>query len=207
MATGRIPINGTAAIQSTIVDAKGDLIVGTAADTVSRLAVGATNGDVLTVDSAEATGLKYATPAAGGKVLQVVNSLTTTEVSGTTSYVDSGMTATITPTSASSKILVFASICVQCSRASSTNVSINLQLRRGTTTIANYDTRNWIYIEFSSSYTPLIAEAKTLTFMDSPSTTSATTYTIRGQGPESTSSFTFQRNNGPSSLVLMEIGV
>ena len=65
MATGRIPINGTAAIQSTIVDAKGDLIAGTGADAVSRLAVG-TNGHTLVADSSEATGLKWAAPAGGG---------------------------------------------------------------------------------------------------------------------------------------------
>jgi hypothetical protein len=65
MATGRIPINATAAIQSTIVDAKGDLIAGTGADAVSRLAVGA-NGTTLVADSAEATGLKWATPSSGG---------------------------------------------------------------------------------------------------------------------------------------------
>jgi hypothetical protein len=50
---------------ATAIDAKGDLVVGTGADAFSRLAVGATNGMVLTVDSAEATGLKYATPASG----------------------------------------------------------------------------------------------------------------------------------------------
>jgi hypothetical protein len=49
------------AIQNAIVDAKGDLIGATAADTPSRLAVG-TNGQVLTADSAAATGLKWATP-------------------------------------------------------------------------------------------------------------------------------------------------
>jgi len=47
---------------ATAIDAKGDLIGGTGADTFSRLAVGA-NGTVLTADSAEATGLKW---AAGG---------------------------------------------------------------------------------------------------------------------------------------------
>ena len=47
---------------ATAIDAKGDLVVGTGADTFSRLAVGASNGHVLTVDSAEATGLKYAAP-------------------------------------------------------------------------------------------------------------------------------------------------
>ena len=50
------------AIQNAIVDAKGDLIAATANDTPARLAVG-TNGQVLTADSAEATGLKWATPA------------------------------------------------------------------------------------------------------------------------------------------------
>jgi hypothetical protein len=53
------------AIQNTIVDAKGDLIGATAADTPARLAVG-TNGQVLTADSTAATGLAWATPAAIG---------------------------------------------------------------------------------------------------------------------------------------------
>jgi hypothetical protein len=55
----------TGAIQSTLVDAKGDLIVATAADTVARLPVGATNGHVLTVDSAEAGGMKWAAASGG----------------------------------------------------------------------------------------------------------------------------------------------
>jgi hypothetical protein len=56
-------VTGTAIVQS-VVDAKGDLIVGTANDTISRLAVGATNGFVLTVDSTQATGLTWAVAAA-----------------------------------------------------------------------------------------------------------------------------------------------
>ena len=48
-------------IPATILDAKGDIIAATAADTASRLAVGA-NNTVLTADSTEATGLKWATP-------------------------------------------------------------------------------------------------------------------------------------------------
>ena len=50
------------AIQNAIVDAKGDLIAATAADTPARLAVG-TNGQILTADSTAATGLAWATPA------------------------------------------------------------------------------------------------------------------------------------------------
>jgi hypothetical protein len=52
------------AIQNTIVDAKGDLIAATAADTPARLAVG-TNGQVLTADSTAATGLAWATASGG----------------------------------------------------------------------------------------------------------------------------------------------
>jgi len=51
------------AIQNAIVDAKGDLISATAADTPARLAVG-TNGQVLTADSTTATGLKWAAASA-----------------------------------------------------------------------------------------------------------------------------------------------
>lgn len=53
----------TSAILPTVIDAKGDLLVGTAADTVARLAVGATDGHVLTVDSTTNEGIKW---AAGG---------------------------------------------------------------------------------------------------------------------------------------------
>lgn len=50
---------------ATAIDAKGDLVVGTGADTFSRLAVASTAGYLLSVDSAEATGLKWAAPSAG----------------------------------------------------------------------------------------------------------------------------------------------
>ena len=66
------------AIQNAIVDAKGDIIGATAADTPARLAVGA-NGTVLTADSTTATGLKWATASSGGMTL-----ISTTTLTGTT---------------------------------------------------------------------------------------------------------------------------
>jgi hypothetical protein len=67
-------------IPDAIVDAKGDLIAATAADTVARLAVG-TNGQVLVADSSAATGIAWATPVSG------LTLLSTTTLSGTTTSV------------------------------------------------------------------------------------------------------------------------
>jgi hypothetical protein len=60
---------------ATIIDAKGDLVGGTGADTFARLAVGA-NDTVLTADSDEATGMKWATASAGGMTLLATTTLT-----------------------------------------------------------------------------------------------------------------------------------
>ncbi len=65
---------------ATAIDAKGDLIVGTGADTFSRLAVGATNGHILTVDSAEATGMKWAAAAGGGSGFTKITTLSPSAV-------------------------------------------------------------------------------------------------------------------------------
>lgn len=74
----------------TILDAKADLITATAADTPARLAVGA-NGTVLTADSGETTGLKWATPSAGGFTL-----LATATLSGTGTFTFSSISGDYT---------------------------------------------------------------------------------------------------------------
>lgn len=73
------------AIQNAIVDAKGDLIAATAADTPARLAVG-TNGQVLTADSTAATGLAWTTVSGGasGPAYSAYRSGTTQSVGAAT---------------------------------------------------------------------------------------------------------------------------
>ena len=78
-----LALNASSVIAPTIVDAKGDIIAATAADTVSRLAVGS-NNQVLTADSTTATGLKWATPSSGGMTL-----ISTTNLSGSSTTISS----------------------------------------------------------------------------------------------------------------------
>ena len=80
-------------IPATIFDAKGDIIAATAADTASRLAVG-TNGQVLTADSTEATGIKWATPSAGASGLTLIARTTFSNVAS--QAFDSVFTSTYT---------------------------------------------------------------------------------------------------------------
>jgi hypothetical protein len=75
---------------ATAIDAKGDLVAGTGADTFSRLAVGA-NNTVLTADSSTATGLKWAT-ASGATGWTLLNSGGTT-LTGATEITVSGLSA------------------------------------------------------------------------------------------------------------------
>jgi len=190
---------------ATAIDAKGDLVVGTGADAFSRLAVG-TNGQVLTADSGEATGLKFATPASGGgKLLQVVQSVTTTAVAITaTSLTDTNISATITPTLNTSKILVLIDAYVLIARAGNANIFTGAALKRGATTI--YDRSNEAGVGGMIVSGVELSQNFCFNFLDSPATTSATTYKLQFEMEQVGGSATFQRSNNPSSITLMEIG-
>jgi hypothetical protein len=189
---------------ATAIDAKGDLVPGTGADTFARLAVG-TNGTVLTADSAEATGLKWATASGGGKVLQVVNATTTTSTSiSTGTYTDTNITATITPTLNTSKILVMISSQVLFERLSYQQ-GFFTKLLRGATTL---DDREAAYLEAGSVAKLVSSNVFNFTYMDSPASTSALTYKLQAYVGFTTSSgsVTFQYGSETSSIILMEIG-
>jgi hypothetical protein len=188
-----------------ILDAKGDLITATAADTPARLAVGA-NDTVLTADSSTATGLKWATPAGGGKVLQVVQGISTTTTSlSSTTYTDTTLTASITPSSASSKVLCL----VMLSLSVTATVDGNghgafLRLMRGATAIVTNGRA--LLLSGSTANDTLIQGITPITYLDSPATTSATTYKVQFACDAASTTIYAQIADVPSTIVLLEIG-
>jgi hypothetical protein len=190
------------AIQNAIVDAKGDLIAATAADTPARLAVG-TNGYVLTADSAESTGLKWAA-ASAGKILQVVQGTTTTSTTITTSTMtDTTITASITPTSSTSKILVIVDAQAYIYRGSTSTFN-GWALLRGTTKIYDRENEGFMCITAVGASAVELVGNSPMTYLDSPATGSSTTYKVQAKSI-SGGSITFQRNSVPSSITLIEV--
>ena len=195
----------TADIPKSLIDAKGDLIVGSAADTAARLAVG-TNNYILTADSAATNGVKWAAPAAGGKLLQVVSVNVTdgTGISSSTPTDATGFTATITPTSSTSKILILISCQLRITRNSDYFTTGAVRLLRGSTSLAEYDggiattdgsPSNGMSVMLSGIYA--------FNYYDNPASTSALTYKLQGWVPFGTLSI---NGNGPGSITLLEIG-
>jgi hypothetical protein len=210
MSTGRLGAGDTA-IQPTIFDAKGDLIVATAADTPARLAVGSAN-QVLTVDSSTATGLKWAAAAGGGKVLQVVQATysTATTIASQT-YTDTGLTVSITPSSASSKVLLLVSQMIYWYREADEAGSAIRLMRDSTAILDNFGVRGNFFHRFLTSVTEELVEHATqgsLVYLDSPATTSAITYKTQGRAKNTANVGTLicQENSTTSVIIAMEIG-
>ena len=206
--TGAVTITNSMA---TAIDAKGDLIVGTGADTFDRLAVGGTNGHVLTVDSSTSTGVKWAAAAGGGKVLQVVSATTTSATAVYTStWADSGLSASITPSAATSKILVMTTQVVEVYDANASTGG-GIRLIRGATSIldlaGNDNTTLDLYPGTTGGADNSLRALQTITYLDSPNTTSSTTYKTQGRTREASGEqIVFQPGTTTSSIILMEIG-
>jgi hypothetical protein len=208
VASGTGPIPVVTNSMATEIDAKGDLVVGTGADTFARLAVG-TNGHTLVADSVEATGLKWVAPAGGGKVLQVIQATTTTEtVISSASYTDSTLSATITPSSATSQVLAIVSGSIRIRRSSGSFTFVGQVRLLRDATVAQ-ERLNIAQLEIDTSATENNISANTplaFTYLDSPATTSAITYKIQGALSSATGTLTFQYDSSAASIILMEIG-
>lgn len=133
-------------------------------------------------DSSEATGLKWQAPAAAGLTLVAVQSTikTDTFTTASTSYVDvTGLSVNITPTSASSKILVL----FQVNGSQEVGVArASLKLLRDSTVInagAAAGSRTPALGGFSSSDTSIPSAPVSGSIYDAPATTSAITYKIQ----------------------------
>jgi hypothetical protein len=187
-----------------LVTTAGDTLYATAADTLARLAIG-TAGQVLQVNSG-ATAPEWAAPAGGGKVLQVVQGTTTTMTTiTTTTFADTTITATITPTAATSKILVLVSASLQ-GRQTANNFAIGAKLLRASTTIQDWGNFNYLAATMTGTTFCMSQASVSMTYLDSPATTSATTYKVQGACDTAANTAYWQINSGPSQIILMEIG-
>jgi len=166
------------------------------ANTNTRLGIGST-GNVLTVAGGVPT---WAAPAASGKVLQVVQAVYNTSTSNATiTYADTGLSATITPSSASSRVLCMLFHPIRKTSGSATS-SVRIRLVKTATTI--HQSADNLYtgtaIQVDGSYA--------LSYVDSPATTSATTYKSTFANSAAAADAVVQVDGRTAVLILMEIG-
>jgi hypothetical protein len=140
-----------------------------------------------------------------GSVLQVVSATTTSPVSiTTTTYTDSGLTASITPTSASSKILVLVSQQLEVDSLTN-NSGAGLRILRGATHIYGGRERYEFYLESTGATRVNLYGKVSLMYLDSPSTTSSTTYKTQIASYQSGEDTSAQPDDMDSTITLMEI--
>jgi hypothetical protein len=162
------------------------------------------NAGLLTVDSTNGITFPNGTnpQSAPGKILQVVQFATSTYVSTTSSsYVTTGLTASITPLFSTSKVLVLISAALGFS--TSTSGTLFATLYRNSTNLGggSYASFNDIYVGTSNSvYLPAL-----INYLDSPATTSSTSYTYYFQSYNNTDTARFNPNSQTSTIILMEI--
>jgi len=147
----------------------------------------------------------------GGKVLQQVYASTSTQVavsSGTAGSIDTGLTAAITPSATSSKILVLVTHNgnYKSAASSETNNALALKLFRNTTAIGVTGGTN-----FTGSAIEVISGSANFSVMDSPSSTSALTYKTQFWNINGGADVAVQKSHGgdwatASYMTLIEIG-
>jgi len=136
--------------------------------------------------------------AEGGKVLQVVSASTVTQLLTTsTSYVDTNLSVTITPTKATSSIVLLISQAAYVEGAS--DGVANFQVLRGSTVVHEFPRSMAANAPFSAT------SNISLISVDSPATTSATTYKTQVKRASGTGQVGAQASNGRSYVIAMEV--
>jgi len=179
----------------------GDTIYSSSGSTPARLGIGST-GQVLTVAGGVPS---WATPAGGGgKVLQVVNATySTTATNSTTTFADTGLTASITPSSATSKVLVIVNqVGISKSNGNSNNSCLIRLLRGATELFANISGD----ATFTNTADYNHVGGTGISYLDSPSTTSSTTYKTQFKNGVAASNVEVNNSGAASSITLLEIG-
>jgi hypothetical protein len=134
-----------------------------------------------------------------GAVLQVVNASYSTEtVNATSTYADTGLTATITPKFSTSKILVLVDQ-NGCFKNNGSGV-LKLQLLRGASVLILMDG----YGGYNGAGSNEAGSIST-NYLDSPATTSATTYKTQFNSSNNTANVLVQTSSSVSTITLMEI--
>jgi len=162
----------------TIQDTAGNNIINESSNTIT---IGA-SGDTISIPSgATITNSGTANNFGGGKINQVVTQTLTSVTSiSSGSYVATGLTLNITPSASNSKIYLVASISTS---GSSTDYNQSMSFFRGSTIIgAAANVGNRIGSMSQSRTNVSIADSVVLTFVDSPSSTSQLTYTVKLYG-------------------------
>ena len=139
--------------------------------------------------------------AAGGKVLQVVHAMSATEVAtnGDT-YADTGLTANITPSATSSKILFFASN--DCTKHGG-DTSVAIRAYRGSTEIGGTIIGRRICDTDDGGKSQSVFS---FAILDSPSSTSQLTYKTQYNNTYAAGTVRINAGSGSSTMYLMEIG-
>tara|TARA_R110002167_G_scaffold307491_1_gene512152 strand:- start:55 stop:513 length:459 start_codon:yes stop_codon:yes gene_type:complete len=135
-----------------------------------------------------------------GKVGQVIQSVKNTSTTITsTSYTTTSFTASITPTATSSKILISVSLTID----NNSDMRTDATLYRGSTNLFNGVNDNSAWISFNSIAEGRLILMQSNTYLDSPSSTSALTYTIYMKVQDSQA--TLIGADATSTLTLMEV--
>jgi len=177
----------------TLPDGAGEILTDASTLSSSNL-----SGALPAIDGSALTGID------GGKVVQVVHSSYSTQKSwGGTTPLSTGLSGSITPTSASNKILVMVNQHLIVSTDTADIRVVYLKVRRGGTNLALYE----YLVESPSSTRTWQTFGTYAQFLDSPATTSSVTYETDFYLNNGACDVYTQYANEPTSITMMEIAV